>query len=34
MPDSVPRGPRLALEAGIRNERHFIAFWEELAGDG
>src|ERR687897_631436 len=34
MPASVPRGPRLALEAGIRNERHFIAFWEELAEDG
>jgi PadR family transcriptional regulator, regulatory protein AphA len=32
MPDAVPEGPRLALEAGIRNERHFIEFWEELAG--
>ena len=32
MPDSVPEGPRLALEAGIRNERYFIEFWEELAG--
>jgi PadR family transcriptional regulator AphA len=34
MPDNVPRGPRLALEAGIRNEHHFIEFWEELAEDG
>jgi PadR family transcriptional regulator AphA len=32
LPDNVPEGPRLALEAGIRNERHFIEFWEELAG--
>jgi PadR family transcriptional regulator, regulatory protein AphA len=32
MPEGVPQGPRLALEAGIRNERHFIEFWEELAG--
>lgn len=32
MPESVPQGPRLALEAGILNERHFIEFWEELAG--
>jgi PadR family transcriptional regulator, regulatory protein AphA len=32
MPDAVPEGPRLALEAGIRHERHFIDFWEELAG--
>jgi PadR family transcriptional regulator AphA len=32
MPENVPPGPRLALEAGIRNERHFIEFWEELAG--
>jgi PadR family transcriptional regulator AphA len=32
MPDAVPEGPRLALEAGIRNERHFIDFWEEVAG--
>jgi DNA-binding PadR family transcriptional regulator len=32
MPEAVPEGPRLALEAGIRNERTFIEFWEELAG--
>ena len=32
MPEGVPQGPRLALEAGIRYERHFIEFWEELAG--
>ena len=32
MPENVPEGPRLALEAGIRNERHMIEFWEELAG--
>jgi DNA-binding PadR family transcriptional regulator len=32
MPDNVPQGPRLALEAGILNERHFIDFWEQLAG--
>ncbi len=32
MPESVPRGPRIALEAGIRSERGFIEFWEELAG--
>jgi PadR family transcriptional regulator, regulatory protein AphA len=32
IPENVPQGPRLALEAGIRNERHFIEFWEDLAG--
>jgi PadR family transcriptional regulator, regulatory protein AphA len=32
MPEIVPEGPRLALEAGILNERHFIEFWEGLAG--
>jgi DNA-binding PadR family transcriptional regulator len=32
MSEAVPEGPRLALEAGIRNERTFIEFWEELAG--
>lgn len=32
MPDAVPQGPRLALEAGIRHERHFIDFWSELSG--
>jgi len=34
MPGNVPDGPRLALQAGIRNERHFIEFWEELIEDG
>jgi PadR family transcriptional regulator AphA len=32
MPEAVPQGPRLALEAGIRHERDFIEFWEKLAG--
>ena len=27
---SGPRGPFLALEAGLRHEREWIAFWEEL----
>ena len=27
-----PRGPFLALEAGLRHEREWIAYWEELAG--
>jgi PadR family transcriptional regulator, regulatory protein AphA len=31
MPEDVPRGPRLALEAGIRHSRNWIAFWEDLA---
>ena len=31
MPDDVPEGPRMALEAGMRLEREMIAFWEELA---
>lgn len=26
-----PRGPFLALEAGVRHEHEWIAFWEELA---
>jgi PadR family transcriptional regulator, regulatory protein AphA len=30
MPDEVPRGPRLALEAGIRHARAWIGFWEDL----
>ena len=30
MPDSVPEGPRLALEAGIANERQQIEWWEGL----
>ena len=32
MPDVVPEGPRLALEAGIEHERQSIEFWERLAG--
>jgi PadR family transcriptional regulator AphA len=28
MPDTVPEGPRLALEAGISWERHQIEWWE------
>jgi PadR family transcriptional regulator AphA len=28
MPDSVPEGPRLALDAGIDAERNQIAWWE------
>jgi PadR family transcriptional regulator, regulatory protein AphA len=32
MPDDVPRGPRLALEAGIRHAGTLIAFWQDLAG--
>ncbi len=27
---SGPRGPFLALEAGLRHEREWIAYWEEL----
>ena len=32
MPDDVPDGPRLALEAGIRHELGSIEFWERFAG--
>ena len=32
MPDDVPDGPRLALEAGIRHERGSIEFWERFEG--
>jgi PadR family transcriptional regulator, regulatory protein AphA len=32
MPEAMPRGPRLALEAGIRHSRSWIAFWQDLAG--
>jgi PadR family transcriptional regulator AphA len=28
MPESVPEGPRLALDAGIANARQQIAWWE------
>jgi PadR family transcriptional regulator AphA len=31
MPKEVPRGARLALEAGIRHSRTWIEFWEDLA---
>lgn len=30
MPDSVPDGPRVALEAGISWERHQIEWWEHV----
>ena len=30
MPESVPEGPRLALDAGIESERHQIAWWERV----
>jgi Virulence activator alpha C-term len=30
MPEEVPRGPRLALEAGIRHTRTWIGFWKDL----
>jgi DNA-binding PadR family transcriptional regulator len=30
MPESVPRGPRLALEAGIASERHQIDWWQAV----
>ena len=30
-PGSGPRGPWLALQAGIRHAREWVAFWEELA---
>lgn len=26
----IPSGPRLALEAGIRHERHWVEFWRDL----
>jgi hypothetical protein len=31
MPAEVPDGPRQALAMGIRHEREFVRFWEELA---
>jgi PadR family transcriptional regulator AphA len=36
MPESVPEGPRLALDAGIESERHQVEWWEavKLAADG
>jgi hypothetical protein len=30
LPEEVPPGPRLALEAGIRHSRTWIGFWEDL----
>ncbi len=30
MPDDVPAGPRLALDAGIASERHQIEWWEAV----
>lgn len=33
-PGTGPRGPWLALQAGIRHAREWIAFWEELAESG
>lgn len=32
MPESVPEGPRLALEAGISSTRQQIEWWEALVG--
>jgi DNA-binding PadR family transcriptional regulator len=32
MADEIPDGPRQALEMGIRHEREFVRFWEDLAG--
>jgi PadR family transcriptional regulator AphA len=29
----APRGPWLALAAGVRHEREWVRFWEELAGE-
>jgi len=33
-PGDGPRGVWLALEAGVRHEREWVRFWEELAGAG
>jgi PadR family transcriptional regulator AphA len=30
LPESVPEGPRIALEAGIAHERHQISWWETI----
>jgi PadR family transcriptional regulator, regulatory protein AphA len=32
MSDEIPDGPRQALDMGIRHEREFVRFWEDLAG--
>jgi hypothetical protein len=36
MPDDVPAGPRLALDAGIASERHQTEWWEavKVSADG
>ena len=36
MPDDVPAGPRLALDAGIASERHQVEWWEavKVSADG
>jgi PadR family transcriptional regulator AphA len=31
IPDDVPNGPRLALDAGIGHEREYVRFWSKLA---
>jgi DNA-binding PadR family transcriptional regulator len=32
MADEISNGPRQALDMGIRHEREFVRFWEDLAG--
>jgi DNA-binding PadR family transcriptional regulator len=34
MPESVPEGPRLALDAGIANARQQIEWWRQLFANG
>jgi PadR family transcriptional regulator, regulatory protein AphA len=34
MPDSVPEGPRLALDAGIASTRQQIEWWRRLVANG
>lgn len=34
MPESVPEGPRLALDAGVASARQQIEWWEQLLADG
>ena len=34
LPPGTPRGPRIALEAGIRHEREWVRYWTDVrAGD-
>jgi PadR family transcriptional regulator, regulatory protein AphA len=33
-PGDGPRGPWLALRAGVRHEREWVRFWEELVDEG